>query len=75
MKARQVRESIEIPREVIDSMIRNFGRLLKDFEKISEQETMKKVDKRLKDVKERKIKGYSEEDFFKFLKRKGIDVS
>jgi hypothetical protein len=75
MKARQVRESIEVPREVIDSMIRNFGRLLKDFEKISEQETMKKVDKRLKDVKERKIKGYSEEDFFKFLKRKGIDVS
>lgn len=75
MKTQQFeQESIEVPREVINSMIRDFERLLKDFEKISEQETMKKVEKRLKGVKEGKVKGLSERDYSEFMRRKGIDA-
>jgi len=75
MKTEQVeQENIEVPKEVIDSMIKDFERLLKDFERITERETMRKVDKRLKEVKEGKIRGFSEKDYAEFLKRKGIDV-
>ena len=75
MKTEQVeQENIEVPKEVINSMIRDFERLLKDFERITERETMRKVDKRLKEVKEGKIRGFSERDYAEFLKRKGIDA-
>ena len=75
MKTEQLeQENIEVPKEVINSMIRDFERLLKDFERITERETMRKVDKRLKEVKEGKVSGLSEKDYAKFLKRKGIDA-
>jgi len=75
MKTEQAeQENIEVPKEVIDSMIRDFERLLKDFERITERETMRKVDKRLKEVKEGKVKGLSERDYAEFLRRKGIDA-
>ncbi len=75
MKTEQLeQENIEVPKEVIDSMIRDFERLLKDFERITERETMRKVDRRLREVKEGKVKGLSEKDYVEFLRRKGIDA-
>jgi len=75
MKTEQLeQENIEVPKEVINSMIRDFERLLKDFERITEKETMRKVDKRLKEVKEGKVSGLSEKDYAEFLRRKGIDA-
>jgi len=75
MKTEQFeQENIEVPKEVINSMIRDFERLLKDFERITEKETMRKVDKRLREVKEGRISGLSEKDYTEFLRRKGIDA-
>ena len=75
MKTEQLeQENIEVPKEVIHSIIRDFEKLLRDFERITERETMRKVDKRLKEVKEGKVRGLSEKDYVEFLRRKGINA-
>lgn len=67
-------EKIEVPRQTMGVMIKHFEILIKDFEKIAEQETMRKVDKRLEDIKKSKVRGYSQKDYSEFMKRKGINV-
>jgi len=41
---------------------------------MAEQDNMKIIEKRLKDVKEGKVKGLTQEDFSNFLKKEGINV-
>ncbi len=75
MKAQQLSQrNITIPKETFRCMVRDFEHLLKDFEKIAEGESVKVVEKRLKDVKEGKVRGFTEKDFSAFLKKEGIDA-
>ena len=67
-------EKIEIPKRTMNVMIGHFGILIKDFEKLAEQQTMRKVDKRLEDVKKGSVRGYSIKDYSEFMKRKGVNV-
>ena len=67
-------EKIEVPKETMNVMVKHFEILIKDFEKIVEQNTIKKVDKRLEDIRKGKVKGYSERDYSEFMKKKGVNV-
>ena len=67
-------ETIEVPKERVNIMVKHFEILIRDFEKIVEQETMEKVGKRLTDIKKGKVRGCSEKDYFEFMKRKGVNV-
>ena len=64
------RESVVIDKKTFDSMVRDLGRLLEDLEKIDEKRHLAKVDKRLRDVKEGRIKLLDKKDFHSFLKRR-----
>ncbi|HLC50961.1 MAG TPA: hypothetical protein VJH90_01135 [archaeon] len=64
------RESVVIDKKTFDSMVRDLGRLLEDLEKIDEKRHLAKVDKRLRDVKEGRIKLLGKKDFHSFLKRR-----
>ncbi len=55
-------------------MVRHFEVLIRDFEKLADQETMDKVDKRLDEVKKGKVKGYSIRDYSGYMKRRGVNV-
>ncbi len=66
-------EKIEIPKHTMNIMIKHFEVLIKDFEKMAEQKTMSKVDKRLGNVKKGNVKGYSMKEYSEFMKRKGIN--
>jgi len=66
-------EKIEIPKQTMNVMIKHFEVLIKDFEKLAEQETMSKVEKRLEDVKKGRVKGYSLKEYSEFMKRKGVN--
>ena len=67
-------ENIVIPKQVFRGMIRDLENLLEDFEMISQQKMMRTVTKRIKDIEKKKVKGLTEKDFLKFIKREGIDV-
>ena len=67
-------EKIEVPKQTMNVMIKHFEILIRDFEKLAEKETMRKVDKRLEDIKKGIIKGYFAKDYSEFLKRKGVNV-
>jgi len=67
-------ETIEVPKQVMGIMVRHFEILIKDFEKIARQETMRRVDKRLEDIKKGRVRGYSEKHYSEFMKKKGVNV-
>lgn len=67
-------EKIEIPKQTVSVMIKHFEVLIRDFEKLADQETIAKVDKRLGDIKKGKVKGYSIKDYSEYMKRKGVHV-
>lgn len=66
-------EKIEVPRQTMNVMIRHFEILIKDFEKIAKEKSMRKLDKRLEEVKKGRVNGYSVKDYSEFMKRKGIN--
>ena len=68
-------EKIEVPKQTMSVMIKHFEVLIKDFEKLAEQETMTKVDNRLDEIKEGKVKGYSSKGYSEYMKRKGVHVA
>lgn len=71
---RRQEEKIEFPKETMNVMIRHFEILIKDLEKLAEQEIIRKVDKRLDNVKKGRVRGYSIKEYSKYMKRKGINV-
>lgn len=68
-------ETIMMKRESFEHLISDFEQVITDMESIADQETMVKVDKRLQEIKEGKVKGRSEDDFLQKMKEEGIDVS
>lgn len=63
-----------LDKKLVRGMVRDFEDLLNKFEMIAERESMIKIRRRLVDVKKKKVKGYSEKDFRRFLKKKGIKI-
>lgn len=68
------RPKITVPKRVLNCMLADFEHLLSDFEAIAEEESTAKAEKRLKDVKEKKVEGLSEKDFAEFLKKEGVNA-
>jgi len=68
MLKEQNTDFISVPKETFKCMINDFEHLLEDFESISEVETMKIAEKRLKEFKEGKIKPVGEKEFRDALK-------
>lgn len=65
-------ETVEVSKDVLNEMVNDIENLLENIELIMERESMKKVKRRLKDVKEGKVKGLSEKDFKEFMRKEGI---
>ena len=63
-------ETITLRKDALNEMLQDFEHLIEDFEAIVEQDILKDADKRIGDIKNGKIKGYSEEDFKDFLKKR-----
>ncbi len=66
-------QTLEVPKRTVDVMIRHFEILIRDFERLAELDTVKKIDKRIEDIKQGKITGYHESEYVKFMKKKGIN--
>ena len=69
-----VSEDIMVPKKVFECLVEDFEHLLEDFEVIAEQKSVKTIERRLKDVKEKKIKGLTEKDFADFLRKEGVNA-
>lgn len=67
-------ETLTVNKELFEHMLADFECLLTDFEAIAEKETEEKIEKRLKEIRTGKVKGYSENDFLNLMKEEGIDV-
>ena len=63
-------ETITLRKDALNEMLQDFEHLIEDFEAIVEQDILKDADKRIGDIKNGKVKGYSEEDFKDFLKKR-----
>lgn len=73
MLKEQNADFIPIPRETFKCMINDFEHLLEDFESISEVETMKIAEKRLKEFREGKIKPVGEKEFRELMRSEGVE--
>ncbi len=67
-------ESILVSKDLFRDMVSDFEKLLHDFELIAEQDNMKEVNKRLREIKEGKVKGLTEKDLVNFMKKEGVNV-
>ncbi len=67
-------ETVTVSREILSHMVSDIEHLIDDIEMIVDRGSMKIIDKRLKDVKESKVKGLSETDFKDFMRKEGIDA-
>ena len=68
-------ETIMVKKELFEHIISDVEHLITDMESVADQETMAEVDKRLREIKEGRVKGLSEQDFLRTMKEDGIDVS
>ena len=67
-------ETVNVSKEILSHMVSDIEHLIDDIEMIIDKRSMKTIDKRLRDVKEGKVKGLSEDDFRKFMRKEGIDA-
>ena len=68
-------ETIMVKKELFEQIISDVEHLITDMESVADQETMAEVDKRLREIKEGRVKGFSEQDFLRKMKEDDIDVS
>ena len=56
-------------KHTLKCMTKDFFHLLKDFERLSEAESERLLDERLRYVKQKNAKFYTEKDFSKFIEK------
>jgi len=67
-------ETIILNKKSFKGLLSDFEQLLSDFENLAEQSIDKEAIKRLSDMKSKKIKAYTEKDFYNYLKKEGINA-
>jgi hypothetical protein len=65
----QKAQEVVVDKEIINHIVSDIEHLIDDIEMIVDRGSMKKIDKRLKDVRGGRVKGFSERDFDKFMSK------
>lgn len=70
----QKAEEVVVDKRMLDHLISDIEHMIDDIEMIVDKNSMKNIDKRLKEVKEGGVKGLSERDFEEFMKKNGVNA-
>ena len=65
-------DTITIQKQTLQDFVVDLEKLLTDFEQILDASLEGKAEERLKELQTGKIKGFTEEDYLKFVKKMGL---